>query len=289
MDYQLIDADAGDATKEQTVSLPLRILTEAEAKEAVSPWVSGTDKGYKALRLFGRNAARSWTVAIMSDLKPMATELSEGRLRWVLATAMPLADDFNLYLNGTPIVSSKLKGKRVGTWVLGKDLGAKKIPLPKPAPDGIETREDKKHPKESPYRYGLYHKALGRITGYVEAFVDELSGKSEKWGQSNGFFVYVRGRRVNIDDTGFGIDRNQLRHGTFSRFRMVVHLDGLDTELRSSRENLRDSDKLRIARQILQAGFNYARTKINEYTVMASPGATSRETWSWCGASQTDA
>src|SRR5262249_41083725 len=161
-------------------------------------------------------------------------------------------DDFKLYLNGGAIASSKLKGKRVGTWVLGKELGGKTAPLPKPAPDGIEPREDKKQAKISPLRHGLSHKALGRFTGYVEEFVDELGGKSEKWGQSNGFFVYVRGRRVNIDDPGFGIDRNQLRHGTFSRFRMVVHIDGLDEELRSSRENLRESDKLRIAQQILQ-------------------------------------
>jgi hypothetical protein len=273
MDYRRIDEGAGDPTKEQTVSLPLRVLTETEAKKAVDPWITGTGAGYKALRLFGRNAAKSWTVAIMSDLKPMATELSEGRLRWVLETAMPLGDDFKLYLNGNAIVSSKLKAKRVGTWILGKDLGTKDIPLPKPAPDDIERREDKKQAKESPYRHGLYHKSLGRITGYVEAFVDELGGKSEKWGQSNGFFVYIRGRRVNIDDPGFGIDRNQLRHGTYSRFRMVVHIDGLDEELRSSRENLRDSDKLRIARHVLQAGFNYARTRLNEYEEKASPGA----------------
>jgi hypothetical protein len=277
MDYRLIDHGAGDPTKEHTVSLPLRVLTEAEAKAAVSPWISGTSAGYKALRLFGRGAARTWTAAIMSDLKPMATELSEGRLRWVLETAMPLGEDFNLFLNGSLIVSSKLKDKRVGTWILGKDLGTKKTPLPKPAPDGVELREDKKQPKDSPQRFGLFHKALGRMTGYVEAFADDLGGKSEKWGQSNGFFVYVRGRRVNVDDPGFGIDRNQLRHGTFSRFRMVVHIDGLDTELRSSRENLRESDKLRTAQQILQAGFNYARTKLSEYEQEASPGAVMAE------------
>jgi hypothetical protein len=120
MDYRRIDEGAGDPTIERTVSLPLRILMEAEAKKAVAAWISGTGAGYKALHLFGRGAAKSWTVAIMSDLKPMASELSDGRLKWVLETAMPLGDDFRLYLNGSNIVSSKLKGKRVGSWILGE-------------------------------------------------------------------------------------------------------------------------------------------------------------------------
>jgi hypothetical protein len=273
MDYHRIDAGAGDATKERTVQLPLRKLTESEAEKAVAAWTDGTKPGYKALKLFGSKSAESWTVAVMSELKPMAKQLRLSRLHWILETAMPLGDDFKLYLNGEKIESSKLKEKRVGTWWLGKDLGTEDVPLPKPAPEDIELRKDTSEPKDSPLRFGIFHPKIGRVTGFVEAFVDELGGKSDKWAQSNGFSVYVRGRRINVDDPGFGIDRNLLQHGTFSRFRMVVHMDGLDDELRSSRETVREGEILDIARKILQSGFNFARSQLTDHANKSSPGA----------------
>ena len=41
---------------------------------------------------------------------------------------------------------------------------------------------------------------------------------------------------LNVDDGHFGISPDELRHGTFGRFRLVVHMDGLDAGLRSNRE-----------------------------------------------------
>ena len=273
MDYRRIDQGAGEATTEKVVSLPLRELTKTEAQQAVAEWASGTTKGHKALKLFGAGAAKSWTVAVMSDLKQMAKELSPGRLRWVLETAMPLGDDFRLYLNGEPITSAKLKAKKVGVWVLGRDVGTEDTPLPKPAPDEIEESEDETADEESPDRFGIFHPELLRMTGYIEAYEDELAGKSENWGHSNGFFVYVRGRRINVDDPGFGIDRNKLQHGTFSRFRMIINIDSLDDELRSSRETVREGDKLLLAKAVLWAGFNFARSRLAEHSERTKPGA----------------
>jgi histidine kinase/DNA gyrase B/HSP90-like ATPase len=273
MDFHRIDKGAGDATTERVVKLSLRKLTEQEAITAVAIWTNGAKPGYKALKLFGNDSAKTWTVAVMSELKSMAKQLHLSRLRWVLGTAMPLSDDFKLFLNGDRVESSKLKTKRVGTWLLGKQLGTAETPLPKPAPEGIELREDANEPKDSPNRFGIFHPKIGRVTGFVEAFEDELGGKSDNWGQSNGFFVHVRGRRINVDDPGFGIDRNLLQHGTFSRFRMVVNLDGLDDDLRSSRETVREGEKLDIARKILQSGFNFARNVLADHAKKAQPGA----------------
>jgi Histidine kinase-, DNA gyrase B-, and HSP90-like ATPase len=270
---------------EEKVTLPLRTLTEAEAKAAVSPWLTGAKEGYAAVKLFGRSAAKSWTVAIMSDLKSMASEIQRGRLRWILQSAMPLRDDFALYLNGEKVLPSKLAGKRVGRWVLGKDLKE----LPKPAPDNLEVTEDPKEKESSPHRYGLTHPELGRITGYAEVFEDPIdTGKSTDIERSHGFFVYVRERLVNIDDAGFGISRNLLRHGTFSRFRMVVYIDQLDRELRSSRETLREGSLFNITQNILHGAFNLARVVLEKheaevsggeraaYRVAGSPGSLTR-------------
>lgn len=114
---------------------------------------------------------------------------------------------------------------------------------------------------------------LGRITGYIEVFENELDKGKPKFEQSSGFFVYVRGRRVNVDDPGFGIERNLLRHGTFSRFRMVVHIDSLDNALRSSRESFQQGELYEGVQNFLHACFNFARNRLVEHDRSQSPGA----------------
>lgn len=244
-----------DAKPATAVSLDLRELTAAEAKFALRPWLS-TAVGRKRLTLFGSGAAKSWTVAIISDLKPMALDLSPGKLRWILSTAMPLRDDFALALNDINVASSKLDAKQVGHWVVGNHI--------KPSSMEADTDAAIKSPN---YRHWLaIDKLLGPVTGYVEVYASPIdTGKSGKLGRSNGFFVYVHGRLINPDDGGFGIDRNLLRHGTFSRLRVVVNMDRLDDELRSSREGLRDGPMLERAREVLKELFNFARTKLEVF------------------------
>lgn len=244
-----------DAKPATAVTLDLRELSAAEAKAALRPWLSST-AGRKELRLFGASAAKSWTAAIISDLKPMALDLSPGKLRWVLSTAMPLRDDFALYLNDHKVASSKLVAKRVGHWVVGNHI----------KPGSMESDTDSAI-KAPAYRHWFaIDKLLGPVTGYVEMYQSPIdTGKSTEVGRSNGFFVYVHERLINPDDGGFGIDRNLLRHGTFSRLRVVVNIDRLDEELRSSRESLRDGPMLIRAREVLKELFNFARTKLEVY------------------------
>ncbi|HEY6202506.1 MAG TPA: ATP-binding protein [Candidatus Limnocylindria bacterium] len=269
MDYRRVPASkAGkNAMATESVPLDLRELSETQAKTALEPWLFGEGDGYTALRLFGAKARKSWTAAIMTELKPMAGELRRGRLKWVLESAIPLRDDFHVYLNGEAISRSKLKLKRVGRWV----LGTKDVDLPEPAPDGEKTVD---RSAAADAVHGVTYSKLGRVTGYIEVYADPIdTGKSEEIERSNGFFVYVRDRLVNTDDPGFGIDRNKLRHGTFSRFRMVLHADGLDDELRSSRETIREGILTNIARNVAHAGFNLARSKLEQHWRDIEPGA----------------
>ncbi|GAI28249.1 unnamed protein product, partial [marine sediment metagenome] len=176
---------------------------------------------------------------------------------------------------GTQVHPSKLRGSKYEKWILGRDL----IEIPKPGPDNLQVTKDETQKKGSIHRYGLTHPSLGRITGYAELYEDLLTGgKSRETGRSNGFFVYLYGRLVNMDDEYFGIDSNLLRHGTFARFRMVVHIDRLDEELRSSRENVREGPLLETARNILHGVFNYVRTKHETIEAEQVPGvyATNR-------------
>jgi hypothetical protein len=266
MDYSKIpQGQKGGIHSEQTVRLPLRELTEADARNALSAIIQGNAPGYKALKLFGSGSPPSWTVAIMSGLKDMAREIRKGQLSWVLRTAMPLRDDFKLYLDGNALLPSKAAIPPIKKWVLGKDLRK----LLDPAPDDLEISID---PKSAPeYRYGLTHPKLGRITGYAEVYDGLLTeGKSSDIDRSHGFFVYANGRLININDELFGMEA--LRHGTFARFRMVVQIDQLDNELRSSRETVREGELVDIARNILHGVFNHARNWLDDYDAKKKPG-----------------
>ncbi|MDZ7724639.1 MAG: ATP-binding protein [candidate division KSB1 bacterium] len=273
MDYSNLTGSVTDASEgvfdEQTIQIPLRTLTMEQAREAVQYWTRGDKDGYQALRLFGEEASESWTVAIMSNLKEMGQKVKIGRLRWVLRTAMPQQIDFRLFLDGDPITPPEMD-RPLKKLVLGKDV----IAMSPPCPTGLIAREDTRESEDSIHRYGVYHEELlGRITGYIEIFADELDRGKEKFEQSSGFFVYVRGRRVNVDDPGFGIERNLLRHGTFSRFRMVVHIDSLDEALRSSRESFQQGDLYEAVQNFLRAAFNMARNKLVEHDRTQTPSA----------------
>jgi hypothetical protein len=277
MDYQKIPSDSNSGVFEtpdkERVEIPFRELTQMEAQQALLPWTSGSKKGYKALKLFGKDAVKHWTVAIMSSLKKdMISNLKPGRLSWVLSTAMPLRDEFKLFVNGDKIESEKVKGVSQ-KWVIGKDIT--EDDLETTGIDDLVANKDERISIKSEYKYGLSSNVIGRISGYIELFDDRLdTGKSiDIAGRSNGFFVYVRSRLINEDDGHFGIGSNELSHGTFSRFRGVIYADQLDNELRSSRENVREGELVQNIRNVLKAIFNVARREWSKREEELSPGA----------------
>ena len=187
----------------------------------------------------------------------------------VLRTALPLRDDFSIWLNGLQLKSSKHSKGLLKKWVLGKDMTT----LPKPGPKDVAVSVDTSVNKDSGHHYGLEVNGLGRITGYAEAYKDLLTGKSDELGRSYGFFVYVRDRLVNVQDGHFGISPDELRHGTFGRFRFVVHMDALDDELRSNREAISEGSLLGQAQDVLCAVFNAVRPTLEKHDEEEEPGA----------------
>ena len=270
MDYSRIDRRVkGDVEPKAPIKIALRELTSAQARRAVKPWTES--EAFKATNmvLFGKGSPPSWTASIMSSLKDKVHEIKPGTLRWVLSTALPLRPDFGIWLNGKRLVASKEGKGLLRTWVLGKDL----VDLPRPSPKGITQAEDKSAAPDAAPRFGLDVPTLGRITGYAEAYEDLLTGKSDDIGRSYGFFVYVYGRLLNVDDGHFGISPNELRHGTFGRFRLVVHMDGLDDGLRSNRETVGEGPLLATAQDVLRAVFNAVRPTIETHDRDEEPGA----------------
>ena len=271
MDYRRLDdaADRGIAT-DDPVGLDVRELSQTDAQSAVSDWTSNRAFAKWGVRLFGRTAKHSWTFAILSELKDKANEIEPGRLKWILQTALPLRDDFAIWMEGKQISSSKLTKGRIGRWILGKDISK----LSRPAPESVSVRNDEEQDAGSKTYYGLYQPMLGRVTGYAEAFKDVITkGKSADMGRSHGFFVYVLGRLINIDDAYFGIRSNRLAHGTFDRLRVVIHIDKLDDELQSGREGVRDGPSRKAVQALLQAIFYFVRQKIKVSDDADTPGA----------------
>ena len=270
MDYGMIDRRVHQEIEPKVpIRLALRELTLKQAKKAVEPWTVTAAFEEAVTVLFGEGSPESWTLSIMSSLKPKVHEIKLGTLGWVLRTALPLRPDFGIWLNGQALESSKEGKGLLQRWVLGEDL----VKLPKPSPKRVTTSEDTNVPESSEHRFGLVVPGLGRITGYAEAYKDLLTGKSDEIGRSHGFFVYVYGRLLNVDDGHFSISPDELRHGTFGRFRLVVHMDGLDDGLRSNREGIGEGPLLDTAQDVLRAIFNAVRPTIDTHDSDEPPGA----------------
>lgn len=246
MDFAKIDPDTKARTK---LTLDVRRLTEPEAKSALADLIEREGAGAKAIPLFGRSSPATWTVAAMSNLTALAQSLQTGRLRWVLETALPLSPQFNLYFNGDKIRPSKAEIPPLKRWLVGDSDNAEAL-----SDQGIDAKKIRK---------GLDLPGIGPIFGVSELFADPLAGKSDKWGRSNGIFVSVRGRVINIDDGLFGLAA--LSHGPFSRWRMEVEADGLDVVLRSTREAVLETEGVIALRGYILHKFNEARSFYNQW------------------------
>jgi hypothetical protein len=285
MNFKDVD-ERGDEEVEpkSPIRIVLRELTEDQAKQTLKAWTDAPTFQSCGFKLFGSGSSKSWTFAILSDLKEKVHQIVRGRLAWVLRTALPLRDDFQVFYNGSKLEASKAGKGRLKKWILGTDI----IDLPKPAEDQTTAAEDKNEPEASGKRHGLVHPLLGRITGYAEAYKDLLTGKSDDVFRSFGFFVYVRDRLINVEDGHFGISPDELRHGTFGRMRVVVYMDGLDDFLQSDRERIREGPVRIAAQNVLRAIFNFVRKFLNKHdggvgagtrfanTLAATSGSVSR-------------
>ena len=245
MNYALLENDP----KIRNMKLELKELSSTEAEKILEPITEGNKI---SLMLFGRGASSTWTVAAMSSLKDMAKKITTGRLNYVLRTALPINPDFNLYLNNEKLKPSKLNRPIIEEWKIGRnDKIAENLNF-----------ETKIKGKSSGI---VVIPQLGNIWGKSQLYEDPLpGGKSDILGRSNGYFILVRERLINIHDELFGLEA--LSHGAFSRFRMVVHADGLDDFLRATRESVSEEEEgVKNFRKYIRAKFNEVRVKYENW------------------------
>jgi Histidine kinase-, DNA gyrase B-, and HSP90-like ATPase len=197
----------------------------------------------------------TWTLALLTDLREQGSAMQTGRIRRMLRAALPLGSSMQIAFNGETLAPTKLDVPILKQWTIGgPDLGIDSVTLPE---DEETTFAVSVHNTEHPYVE--IDGVSERITGTVTLFGERISaGKSEDRGASNGFFVNILGRVVNLNDPYFGLEN--LNHSSWSRFRATVRTDGLNQELSVNREDLREATELRIFRSFLRAVFNKART-----------------------------
>ena len=216
----------------------------------------------------------TWTLVVLSNLKPAGRDLKIGILRRMLVAALPFGSEMAIHVNGERLRSTKMEAPLVEKWVIGPDLGIDYIELdetdtePK-ADGGVPPDEDANDaeipgptriPVESgtsPYPH-IKLPGLGCVTGMVRLFDEKISGgKSEERGASNGFHVNVLGRIVNQHDPSFG--EENLNHAAWARFRMTVRADGLNEHLTTNREQFQERHEMKVFRAFLRKAFNKAR------------------------------
>jgi len=244
--YYAVTMDYGSIDKStEKLVLDEIELSEEEAKKLVEPYIISKGKSLVPFDLWGSKSEPTWTFTIMSKLKPKVGEIQEGRLKWILSTALPLNPNFKLYFNGVQLSSSKEKAEPLISWIFGDE-------------DKIVEKYDVYSVTEENGRPVVNLPNLKNVTGRVDLYRDSLvKGKSESWGRSNGIFLTVRERLINLDDSLLGMAA--LSHGVFNRIRITVNADELDGYITSTRENIKDSLPLEDLKKYIQRKFTEAK------------------------------
>lgn len=237
MDYANIDEH-----NDKGVVLDERELTIDEVKTVLTPLIEIGGQNLLSFNLWGTGAEETWTMAVMSDLKAKANQIQDGRLKWILSTALPINPKFNLSFNGLPVEPSKERKGIKKSYVFGKD---------------DETVDRFKY-EAGTYRgepcVNMNH--LKNVTGRIDLYQESLvSGKSELHGRSHGIFLMVRGRLINIDEPLLP-GMPSLFHGVFNRVRIIVNADELDNYLTSTRESIKESEALSDLKQYINRKFD---------------------------------
>lgn len=270
MDYRDIDSKGGDKLHIDPVPLSVRILDKkslqdllmkvsggaqlASLVEGAVPDIVSDDFedefGGEAISPRAKNG--TWTLAILSSLKPEGLQIQIGWIKQLLRTALPLGGSIKIKVNEEVVRPKKSSVKVASEWILGDGLGVKSIQLGETGP----TLEVKEHSAPFPH---VEIEGVGRVSGKVRLYEEAISGgKSERKEVSNGFFVNVLGRAIKPEDPYFGLEN--LQHSVWAKFRATVRADFLDGKLTVDREGISDSLEVQALRAFLMKLFNKARS-----------------------------
>jgi hypothetical protein len=267
MDYRQIDGKR--IAKEDSMVLSVRELDESELAKVLAAYETGSEvatliaAGIPEIKLpatyvdeyGGTQPAppakkKSWTLAILTNLKEAGQHIEQGRTQYMLRTALPLGNTMKIQFNGTVIEPAKSTVPVKKRWTIGPKLPFSEIEVNGKAIT-LTT-----HDAPAPH---IVIQDLGEVSGMVTLFEQSIAGgKSGMLEVSNGCFVNVLGRVVNVSGEGqFSI--GESGRGTFAKFRATVRIDGLDKLMTIQRDALVEGPEVDIAKELLKKLFNLAR------------------------------
>ncbi len=294
MDYDIIDQkkeDVEGSTDKLISNLKLDVyeVTEAEVEAALQgvydgpttlgliksgiprpAGALGDDEFGAPASAFTKPTSNTWTLVILSGLKPTGRELKLGVLRRMLQAALPFRSAMAICINGDLLSSSKVDSPVAHQWTVGPELTFTSFDVEEAnAKDEVEKTTIPLTIHKAPYPY-VEIPGIGQVTGTITLFENQISGgKSDDRGSSNGFHVNVLGRLVNQSDPSFG--EENLSHAAWARFRMAIRADGLNTLLTTDREKFKERRELKVFRAFLRRAFNMARTNYDSDVNAAMP------------------
>jgi hypothetical protein len=285
MDFGNVDKNA-DPTEDRLISdmeLEVYELTDGEVAEALASISDGerladiikagipkpviaseADEFRSPPDSYVKPLSDTWTLSVLSHLKPTGRDIKAGVLKRVLRSALPFGSEMVISLNGEALASSKVGVPIANEWIVGPELGITQIALelpPKVATDGTVEEQSEVLTLAANTRPYIHVDipGIGPVTGTVYLFKDKISGgRSDEVGASNGFHVNVLGRIVNLADPAFG--EKNLSHSAWSKFRMVVRADGLNAFITTDREKFKDCREVQAFRAFLRRVFNKVRS-----------------------------
>lgn len=296
MDFRRIDEAATNKSQLHIDPLPLdvRELDREQLKELLAAIPTGDELLQQIDQDFQKNVATddqiaeyggddpptptnrdTWTLALLTSLKPIGKKMQIGWIRRLLKTALPLGSSISIYFNKEHLTSSKIDTELLCEWQIGPDLGIDSVDIPDYTTgegEKVESRTVKITYGTKPYPHAIIDGINDKITGSIKLYRDKISGgKSESLGHSNGYFINILGRVINSQDPYFGLEF--LNHSAWSKFRASVRADGLNEIIAVNREGLQESSTLSIFRTFLRALFNKARTEHDRFINASWPKA----------------
>jgi len=227
----------------------------------------------------------TWTMAVVEDIEEtnFARALKPGILRRMITTALPIFNEFKVFLEGTVVPKREVAKKDIELTVdvLNRDF-RKKLEIDLQAywakEGGVEKLEDvspefykiKLVNMPDPHDVSNKIKAidvprLGAVAGEAILAKQTLTTEklSERGYENHGFAIYTFGKLVNPEDELFGI--TQRSHAYWRRFLARVEIPGLDGVLLVQRNAVSEnSPQAQVAREVLRTLFNFTRSLSEE-------------------------
>ena len=200
----------------------------------------------------------TWTLAVLGELKARGTEVRKGTVKRVLRASLPLSPSIELIVDGQLLEPNKLEVGLVDRLVFGESFAPDKVEIEN-AEDGDEDTSLGVEVVREDERPGLKLEGLeGAVTGEIKIYERSIAGgRSAERARSNGFFINVKGRVINMRDERFGMPA--MSHGVWSKLRITVRADGLNEALSVSRETVDETRAVNALRGLLRSAFNEAR------------------------------